>query len=92
MSVTTGNNQVCCSCHATLVLYRIQHNIRAGCSVEEALEAATLHPAQLLGIESDIGTLNFGSRADFILLDDSLCVQETYLGGLCVYSHPDSKW
>ncbi|XP_074138904.1 N-acetylglucosamine-6-phosphate deacetylase isoform X3 [Sminthopsis crassicaudata] len=35
-----------------------------GCSVEMALEAATLHPAQLLGIEKQKGTLDFGSDAD----------------------------
>ncbi|XP_072453815.1 N-acetylglucosamine-6-phosphate deacetylase isoform X2 [Notamacropus eugenii] len=34
-----------------------------GCSVEMALEAATLHPAQLLGIENQKGTLDFGSDA-----------------------------
>lgn len=35
----------------------------AGCSVEEALEAASLHPAQLLGISNKKGNLNYGSDA-----------------------------
>ncbi|XP_050835842.1 N-acetylglucosamine-6-phosphate deacetylase isoform X2 [Serinus canaria] len=34
-----------------------------GCSVETALEAASLHPAQLLGIEHKKGTLNYDSDA-----------------------------
>ncbi|KAJ7397132.1 N-acetylglucosamine-6-phosphate deacetylase isoform X1 [Pitangus sulphuratus] len=34
-----------------------------GCSVETALEAASLHPAQLLGIEHNKGTLNYDSDA-----------------------------
>ena len=62
-----------------------------GCTVEQALESATLHPARLLGIESDIGTLNFGSRADFVLLNDDLFVQETYIGGQRVFPYPESQ-
>lgn len=34
-----------------------------GCSVEEALEAASLHPAQLLGISHKKGNLNYDSDA-----------------------------
>lgn len=34
-----------------------------GCSVETALEAASLHPAQLLGIEHKKGTLNYDADA-----------------------------
>uniref|UniRef100_A0A8C0VFB0 N-acetylglucosamine-6-phosphate deacetylase n=1 Tax=Cyanistes caeruleus TaxID=156563 RepID=A0A8C0VFB0_CYACU len=34
-----------------------------GCSAETALEAASLHPAQLLGIEHKKGTLNYDSDA-----------------------------
>ncbi|PNI91400.1 AMDHD2 isoform 9, partial [Pan troglodytes] len=49
----------------------------AGCSVESALEAASLHPAQLLGLEKSKGTLDFGADADFVVLDDSLHVQAT---------------
>lgn len=36
---------------------------RAGCSVESALEAASLHPAQLLGLEKTKGSLDFGADA-----------------------------
>lgn len=36
---------------------------QAGCSVESALEAASLHPAQLLGLEKRKGTLDFGADA-----------------------------
>lgn len=34
-----------------------------GCSVEQALEAASLHPAQLLGISHQKGKLDYGSDA-----------------------------
>ncbi|QQP35283.1 N-acetylglucosamine-6-phosphate deacetylase, partial [Caligus rogercresseyi] len=35
----------------------------------EALEAASLHPAEALGIQEKKGTLNYGSDADFIVLN-----------------------
>ena len=58
-----------------------------GCSVVEALEDATLHPAQALGIVEKKGTLNFGADADFVLLDESLHVKRTYIAGKLVYDN-----
>lgn len=52
-----------------------------GCSVEAALEAAALHPAQVLGIEQRKGTLNFNSDADLVLLDSALHVRGTFIAG-----------
>ncbi|XP_045427364.1 N-acetylglucosamine-6-phosphate deacetylase isoform X5 [Pipistrellus kuhlii] len=64
----------------------IRHFLQAtGCSVESALEAASLHPAQLLGLEKLKGTLDFGADADFVMLDDSLHVQATYISGELVW-------
>ncbi|XP_062915504.1 N-acetylglucosamine-6-phosphate deacetylase isoform X2 [Mobula hypostoma] len=57
----------------------------AGCSAEAALEAASLHPAQLLGIEDRKGTLDYGSDADLVLLDEQLNVQATYIAGDLVW-------
>ncbi|GAA6222137.1 N-acetylglucosamine-6-phosphate deacetylase [Lates japonicus] len=53
----------------------------SGCSVEEALEAASLHPAQLLGLSHRKGNLDYGSDADLVLLDDALDVKATYISG-----------
>ncbi|CAL8301577.1 unnamed protein product [Merluccius merluccius] len=53
----------------------------SGCSVPEALEAASLHPAQLLGISSRKGSLQYGSDADLVLLDDQLNVKATFISG-----------
>lgn len=50
-----------------------------------AIEAATLHPAKCLKVENSKGTLEFGSDADFILLDDELNVLSTWINGKCVY-------
>ncbi|XP_067859674.1 N-acetylglucosamine-6-phosphate deacetylase [Heptranchias perlo] len=57
----------------------------AGCTVEAALEAASLHPAQLLGIEHAKGTLDYGTDADLVLLDTELNVKATYIAGEWVW-------
>lgn len=57
-----------------------------GCSIVQALEAATLHPARALGIESFKGTLNFSAEADFVMLDANLRVESTWIAGSCVYN------
>ncbi|XP_050824325.1 N-acetylglucosamine-6-phosphate deacetylase isoform X1 [Gopherus flavomarginatus] len=65
----------------------VRHFLEAtGCTVETALEAASLHPAQLLGIEHRKGTLNYDNDADFLLLDNSLRVRATYIAGERVWS------
>jgi N-acetylglucosamine-6-phosphate deacetylase len=48
-----------------------------GLPVDEALRMATAYPAQLIGRDSEIGTLTPGGRADFVWLDDALNVQKT---------------
>eukprot|EP00658_Telonema_sp_P-2_P010254 TRINITY_DN13865_c0_g1_i10.p1 TRINITY_DN13865_c0_g1~~TRINITY_DN13865_c0_g1_i10.p1 ORF type:complete len:126 (-),score=27.38 TRINITY_DN13865_c0_g1_i10:572-949(-) len=57
-----------------------------GCSIVEALEAASLHPAQVLGVAPQKGTLEFGADADLIFLDDQLNVQACYVGGELAWS------
>jgi N-acetylglucosamine-6-phosphate deacetylase len=47
----------------------------------EAVEAATLHPAQLLGIEKIKGTLSPGADADILFLNDDLDIQRVFVAG-----------
>lgn len=51
------------------------------CGEVEALESATLHPARMLGITDRKGTLDYGTDADFVILDNQLNVQATYIAG-----------
>ncbi|WP_068469272.1 N-acetylglucosamine-6-phosphate deacetylase [Candidatus Protochlamydia phocaeensis] len=53
----------------------------SGCSIADALEAASLKPAQVLGIEKNKGTLQIEADADFIVLDEQLEVHACYIGG-----------
>ena len=56
-----------------------------GCSTSDVLATATLHPAQVLKCEKDIGSLRVGSYADLVLLDDDLNVVKTFVNGILVY-------
>ncbi|PVU96475.1 hypothetical protein BB561_001148 [Smittium simulii] len=48
----------------------------------EALEAATLHPAQALKIEHKKGTLNHFADADLLILDDDLSIKRIFISGV----------
>lgn len=79
-----GTNTLCGSIAPMDECIRIFLNATK-CSLEYALEAASLHPAKCLGIEHQKGTLNYDTDADFILLDDDLRVHSTWISGKCVY-------
>src|SRR5262249_48821813 len=52
------------SLHRELELY-----VQAGFSPLEAIQAATIVPAQVMGLEREAGTIEVNKRADLILLD-----------------------
>lgn len=51
------------------------------CSLVDSVEAASLKPAQVLGIDNVKGNLNVESDADFIIVDDGLNVHACYVAG-----------
>lgn len=83
-AVIAGTNTLCGSIATMDFCVRFLQK-STGCSTVEALESASLHPAQVLGIEKKKGTLNFGADADFIMLDKDLHVTSTWVAGECVW-------
>ncbi len=63
-----------------------------GCSLGEAVVAATLHPAQALGLEKERGTLSYRARADLVILNSSLAVQATCIAGELVWCRQGSRF
>jgi len=52
-----------------------------GVPVEEASRMASANAARQLGLDGEIGAIEAGKRADFLLLDDSLGLLSTWIGG-----------
>ena len=50
-------------------------------SLPEAVRMASLYPAQYLGLKNK-GHLREGADADFVVLDDKLVAQATYIAGI----------
>ncbi|MDF2179873.1 N-acetylglucosamine-6-phosphate deacetylase [Aliiglaciecola sp. CAU 1673] len=52
-----------------------------GFPLENALQMASSSPAAFLGLGNELGALKAGYRADMVLLDDNLQVQQSWIGG-----------
>jgi N-acetylglucosamine-6-phosphate deacetylase len=61
-------------------------------SVESAILAVTAVPARLLGLDDGRGFLRTGGRADVVLLDETLRVAATVIGGRPAYLDGRISW
>jgi N-acetylglucosamine-6-phosphate deacetylase len=62
--------------HAVRTMHRT-----AGVPIPETIRMASLTPARILGIDSDVGSIEVGKRADFVILDADLNVNQVWIGG-----------
>lgn len=68
--------------------------VRAGLDRDEALKGLTLYPAKLLGLEKEVGSLEVGKRANFVVLDDqpfssTTQIEQTFVAGKRIYDQSD---
>lgn len=59
----------------------VKNAVRFGIPLEAAVAAATLHPAQMAGLDGLCGAIRPGLAADFVLLDAQLNIQDVYIRG-----------
>jgi N-acetylglucosamine-6-phosphate deacetylase len=52
-----------------------------GLDLVEAARMASLYPAAFLGLDHELGRIAAGYRADLVLVDDDVQVQETWIDG-----------
>jgi N-acetylglucosamine-6-phosphate deacetylase len=62
-----------------------------GCTPAEAIHIASAVPARVLGLEHRFGHIKAGYPADFILLDEGLAVQATFIEGEAVYATQEAS-
>lgn len=58
--------------------------IRFGIPREEAIRAATIRPAKEIGRDSEIGSIEVGKHADFVICGENLQPEGVYIGGEAV--------
>ena len=64
-------------------LYECMCNaVTFGATVPQAVRAATIIPARQLGREAEIGSIDAGKLADFVVCDEQLQREAVYLGGV----------
>ena len=56
----------------------------AGIPIEDAIPCATINPAKMVGADDEVGSLEFGRRADFIVTDENHDIKQVYVGGKIV--------
>jgi len=50
-------------------------------SLPEAMRMGSLTPARRVGMDSQIGSLEVGKQADFLVLDEDLKVRQVFIAG-----------
>lgn len=50
-------------------------------TLEQAIKTVTINPAKLLGLDSEIGSIEIGKRADITIFDENLDIRSTIVAG-----------
>ncbi|KAG0300630.1 hypothetical protein BGZ98_009031 [Dissophora globulifera] len=77
------DGDLCCPSSSVITLDACVRNFIkfTHCSPVEALEAVTLHPAVLLGIQETKGVIKPGADADLVFLSEDLFVKRVFVAG-----------
>ncbi|MDR5700487.1 N-acetylglucosamine-6-phosphate deacetylase [Agromyces aerolatus] len=60
----------------------LRNTVQGGVSIINASEAASGTPARALGLDSEIGSISIGHRADLVVLDDTFAPRQVFVAGL----------
>jgi len=67
---------------ATCLAECFRRAVSFGVPLEQALRAATINPAQTIGLFGELGSITAGKRADVLLLDETLHPEKIWIGGV----------
>ena len=65
----------------------MKNAIAFGVPQEQAIRSATVIPAREIGADSEIGSIEIGKRADFVVCDTELNILDVYIGGDKINKH-----
>lgn len=69
---------------STNLLAELRNVVSFGLSLEAALTALTIAPARAARLDSEIGSIAVGKRADLLLLNSDLTLKAVYIGGVSI--------
>ena len=67
----------------TAVKNAVEH---VGIPIEEALNMASLYPAQYLGVQDTMGSIEVGKQADLVVFNESFQITNTWCAGKLIHS------
>ena len=67
---------------ATCLAECFRRAVSFGVPMEKALKAATINPAQAVGLFDELGSITEGKRADVLVLDETLHPEHIFVGGV----------
>lgn len=73
-------------------LFAVSTLVRSGLNRQKALEAITMVPAKLIGLENEVGSLEVGKKANFLILDGdpfgaTTCIQRVFIEGKQIHEN-----
>jgi N-acetylglucosamine-6-phosphate deacetylase len=70
---------------STTTVYKAFKNvIDFGIPVEQAILSATLIPAKAVHADHEIGSIEVGKKADFIIMDQDYNIEKVFRDGICI--------
>ena len=67
---------------ATCLAECFRRAVSFGVPLDAALRAATINPAQAVGLFDELGSITAGKRADILVLDETLHPEKIFIGGV----------
>ena len=67
---------------STISVYAAMVNaIRFGVPAEQAILSASYYPAKSIGMENEVGSIECGRAADFLIVDEAWNLEQVFIGG-----------
>ncbi len=70
---------------ASNLFNNLKHTVSCGISPESAIKTATYNPASVLGVLDNMGTLEIGKLANFLIVDKDFNLKSVYIKGRKIY-------
>lgn len=75
----------------TNMLNEVRNLVQFGIPLKQVIRSATINPASAIGMDGEIGSIQEGKRADFVILDEELCMKMVVVRGIKACEEPEAE-